>query len=249
MEILLQPHDSEKGNQRHTSNIPCHHAGPASANLALVVEPMPSDISQNGNDPLSNAIMNTQELYRETTQSVFKSYCTESLEPRASMKVKYDLRDSYSQFFQPDPLTQSYRTAPSKLDNSHLGPLASAIHAPIGNWAAGYLALNSAQFTAQQHAVLGMQTDYKMAYVIKATLPPIGTEKAKRHVNLSMVTLPNDGRKITSPVPYALFSQAGVFNAPFFTSYHVQIDHLLCCHGTPLQPPSAIDPLPPSSPS
>ena len=61
-----------------------------------------------------------------------------------------------------------------------------------------------------------------------------------------MVTLPNDGCKITSPVPYALFSQAGVFDAPFFTSYHVQINHLLCCHGTPLQPPSAIDPLPPS---
>ena len=141
MEVLLQPHDSKKGNRRHMSNIPCHCAGLALANLALVVEPMPSDISQNGNDPLSNAIINTQELYRETTQSVFKSYCTESLEPQASMKVEYDLQDSYSQLFQLDLLTQSYGTAPSNLNNSCLGPLASTVHAPIGNWAADYLAL------------------------------------------------------------------------------------------------------------
>ena len=150
--------------------------------------------------------MNTQELYREPTQIVFKSYCTESLEPWASMEVEYDLWDSYSQLFQPDLLTQSYGTAPSKLNNSHLGHLASAVHALISNWAADYLALNSAQFSAQQHTVYGMQTDYKTSYIIKVTLPPIGAEKAKRRINLSIVTLLNDGHKITSPMPYALFS-------------------------------------------
>ena len=223
MEVLLQPHDSEKGNRRHTSNIPRHCAGLALANLALVVEPIPSDISQNGNDPLSNVIMNTQELYRETTQSVFKSYCTESLEPQASMEVEYDLRDSYSQLFQPDLLTQSYRTAPSKLDNSCLEPLASAIHAPIGNWAANYLALNSAQFAAQQHTVHGVQMDYKTAYVIKAMLPPIGTEKAKCCVNLSMVTLPNDGHKITSPVAVNPFNEQCVVHMQQMVQAHLPI--------------------------
>ena len=197
-----------------------HHAVLASANLALVMELVSSDTSQNRNDLLSNAIMNTQELYREATQSVFKSYCTESLEPWASMEVKYNLWDSYSQLFQPDPLTQSYGTAPSKLDNSCLGPLASAIHAPISNWAADYLALNSPQFAAQQHVVHGVQTDYKTAYVIKATLPPVGAKKAKHYINLLMVTLLDDGHKITLPMPYALFSRAGIFNTPFFTFPH-----------------------------
>ena len=104
--------------------MPCHCAGLALANLALVVEPIPSDMSQKGNDPLSNILMNTQELYRVLTQSVFKSYNTDSLEPWASMEVEYDLRNCYSQLFQPNPLTQSYGTAhPSSILNSCLQPI------------------------------------------------------------------------------------------------------------------------------
>jgi hypothetical protein len=58
-----------------------------------------------------------------------------------------------------------------------------------------------------------------------------------------MVLLPNDGHKITSPVPYALFTRIGNSDTPFLPTYHVYLKQTLrVTHGF-LTPPPPTPPL------
>ena len=70
------------------------------------------------------------------------------------------------------------------------------------------------------------------------SLPPVNAEKKKRWVSLPTVPLPDDARKITSPVPYTVFTRAGSLDLPFLSAYHAYLDQYLTTQSGVLPPPT-----------
>ena len=70
------------------------------------------------------------------------------------------LKDSYHELFQPDPALDGYGLPPANYDNSCLGPLALQVHAPLGNWVADLLVLNTAQHAILTDLIQNVHHDY-----------------------------------------------------------------------------------------
>jgi hypothetical protein len=94
------------------------------------------------------------------------------------------------------------------------------------------------------HNVTGRVDDhFCIMQIIHTELPPVGALIDKQRIGLLTVLLCNDGRKITSPIPYALFTRIGNSNTPFLPAYHVYHKQMLrVTHGF-LPPPPPTPPL------
>ena len=121
-------------------------------------------------------------------------------------KSSYQLKDAYLSLFQPDPMLQDYGPPPPKLNNSRLGPLASCVHAPIGNCIANVIIFNSTQYATLQPMLSNMDSNYKIVYILPTQLPEVDAEPSKCWVSIPTVALPDNAPKIASPVPYAMFT-------------------------------------------
>jgi len=77
-----------------------------------------------------------------------------------TMSESNPLKDYYHELFQPDPALDSYGLPPPNYDNSRLGPLASQVHALLGNWVADLLTLNAAQHAILTDLIQNVHHDY-----------------------------------------------------------------------------------------
>ena len=112
----------------------------------------------------------------------------------------------YLPLFQPDPALRGYGLLPPKLDNSCLSPLASHVHAPIGNCIANVIVFNSVQYATLHPMLSNVDSDYKIIYILPTQLPEVDAEPNKCQVGIPTVALPSDAQKITLPIPYIIFT-------------------------------------------
>jgi hypothetical protein len=78
------------------------------------------------------------------------------------------------------------------------------------------------------HDVIGGVDDhFCITQTICMELPPGGAPIDKRHIRLPMVLLSDEGCKITSPMPYTLFTRIGNSDTPFLPTYHVYLEQAL----------------------
>jgi len=87
------------------------------------------------------------------------------------------LKDSYHELFQPNPALDGYGLPPPNYDNSRLGPLASRVHIPLGNWVTDLLTLNAAQHAILTDLIQNVHYDYRLVHIIATSLPLVNTEK------------------------------------------------------------------------
>ena len=160
------------------------------------------------------------------------------------------LKASYFQVFQPELGIIDYGTPPNNLDNSHLGPVGSRVHSALSNHMSSRLLLNSVQYNTLLPNVRNVFCHHKTVYIIQSPLPDINSDIATWEVNLPTVQLPNDTRKIMSPVPFTAFTRLGIPSDPFLLHYQPYLEHYNHLHATYLFPPlqtqftQGVNPLP-----
>ena len=115
------------------------------------------------------------------------------------------LKATYFQVFQPELGIIDYGTPPNNLDNSCLGPVGSWVHSALSNHMYSHLLLNSVQYNTLLPNVRNVFCHHKTVYIIQSPLPDVNSDSVAWEVNLPMVQLPDDARKITSPVPFIAF--------------------------------------------
>jgi hypothetical protein len=223
MEILVKPYNPKKGKYDQSQNPARHCLVPPTAYLGMAAG---ADTSILPN--LDARLTSVTDLgAQERAPHVFKRDNTEEVDTWGTMSEPFTLENAYYQLFQLEPTLENYGKSPPMLPNGWLRILTSPIHTPSGNRSTDFLALNSAQF-AMRHNVTGRVDDhFRIMQIIHMELPPVGALIDKRRISLLTVLLCNDGRKITSPIPYALFTRIGNSNTPFLPAYHVYHKQML----------------------
>ena len=120
----------------------------------------------------------------------------------------HTLRDAYHTTFHPDPdihIPGSVPVDPRLYANTHLADRSTLLSAPFGNCSATYLILNSAQHVALHDLIANVEDILHLAYLIPTALPSVINRGEVKEVSLSTFPLPNDARKITSPIPFAVY--------------------------------------------
>jgi hypothetical protein len=224
MEILVMPHEDSARKGNHAT---------ASRNSLLgiaVVEPTlpPSSHHESQLQISSHTPMNVGNfipLVEFKRRGIGHEYTKIAMPEPSDM-----LKRAYFQVFQPEPNLIDYGTAPIGLDNSRLGPIASPVHQAIGNHMSPYLLLNSAQSHTLPPSIKNVFRNFKTTYVVHATLPEINSDRATWEVTLPTVRLPDDARKITSPLPYTLYHRLGIPGDPYLPLYQVHVERYNRAH-------------------
>ena len=235
MEILLQPYESKNGRSHLISGYVRNHATTLSVFLGEVVELITNQLP----NPDGHTLSHTHKDIQERSQSTYKLSIEVVYEPRGTIGTACTLGETYQRIFQPDPSIEYHGIPSEQFDNSQLGPIASSIHAPSGNFQANYLALNSAQYDILQSHVRGVDSHFCLTYILPTQLPHVTAEADKRWIILPMVELPNDTHTITSPVPFTLFTWFGQYSCPFLPAYSNHLDTTLR-NADPTAPPEPI---------
>ena len=83
-----------------------------------------------------------------------------------------------------------------------------------------------------------VDSNYKIVYILPMQLPEVDAEPNKHRVSIPTVALPDDAQKITSPVPYVMFTPLGNCDSHFIPAYNVQLEYFLTQQSGALPPPS-----------
>ncbi|KAF8121564.1 hypothetical protein EV363DRAFT_1457427 [Boletus edulis] len=129
----------------------------------------------------------------------------------------------YTTAFHPDPdlIIPAARSADHTHDNTHITPIPSLINAAFGNCSADNLILNSTQFATLRDVIANVDDQYTLSYIIPVELPPV-TAQNVRNLKIPTFPLPDDARRITSPLPFAIYQRKNYFNnpTPFIHNYY-----------------------------
>ena len=140
------------------------------------------------------------------------------------------LREAYKSAFQPDPdviIPNKFPLAHHPLNNTHVASIPMLVNAPFGNCSADHLILNPAQFASLWHMIGNVGNVHTLAYLIPTDLPPPSSNQDLAKVVLPTQPLSNDARRITSPIPFALYQHNDYVSvpAPFIPGYYAYYDN------------------------
>ena len=135
------------------------------------------------------------------------------------------LHEVYKTAFQPDPdvrIPNAFPIPYHPLNNARVVSTPTLVNAPFGNCSADYLALNPTQFASLHHLIGNVADVYTLAYFISTELPPPGSNPDSAKLVLPTRLLPDDARRITSPIPFALYPRNEHVSSPspFLAGYY-----------------------------
>jgi hypothetical protein len=234
MEILVMPH--EETHSHHTSG----HAAPHNSYLGLTgVEPTLALPRCDSHHLISSHTMTAVNPKLEVPKG-YKQEKSESErdEPKSmTTEAQQMIQRTYFQVFQPEPNLLDYGLPPHYLDNTRLGSVASRVHSAVGNHMSKFLTLNSAQYKTLLPSVRNVFHTYKHVHIIHSELPDVNSDSTTWEVVLPTVRLPEDARKITSPVPFTVFSRLGNPSDPFLPLYQFHVERYNGVHNPIPVPP------------